>query len=69
MTQEVTIYKDKQGEVQRLTAPETEQLKRLEGVVRKDLKAFVRVGNALAEIRERRIYRLKGTFEDRKSVV
>ncbi|EIJ42370.1 hypothetical protein BegalDRAFT_1483 [Beggiatoa alba B18LD] len=37
-----------------------ERLEELEQVIEKELSAFYRVGNALVEIRDKRLYRLKG---------
>jgi len=48
-------------EVNVMTQEETERLAALEDVIRKDLKGFVRVGLALKEIRDGRLYRGKYT--------
>ena len=48
-----------------LTTKETEELGRLESVIDQGLKTFVEVGNALTEIRDKRLYReVFGTFEE-----
>ena len=48
-------------EVNVMTQEETERLVELEAVIRKDLKGFVRVGLALKEIKEKKLYRGKYT--------
>lgn len=48
-----------------LTSVEQSDLAELEGVIRKHLRGFVLVGNALSEIRERKLYRTEfSTFRD-----
>jgi hypothetical protein len=48
-----------------LTLTEATQLARLEETIERGLKTFVDVGNALLEIRDKRLYRVEhGTFED-----
>jgi hypothetical protein len=48
-----------------LTAPERRALETLEGIVQRGIDTFVDVGRALAEIRDRRLYRqTHGTFEE-----
>jgi hypothetical protein len=48
-----------------LTATERHDLETLEGVVQRGLATFIEVGRALAEIRDRRLYRqTHGTFEE-----
>jgi len=48
-----------------LTRNEQADLARLERVIRKHLKGFIATGNALAEIRERKLYRTEfHTFKD-----
>lgn len=48
-------------EVNVMTQEETDRLAALEDVIRKDLKGFVRVGLALKEIKEKKLYRGKYT--------
>jgi hypothetical protein len=51
--------------VARLTTSEQRALQRAEGMIAKGMKAFVAVGMALKEIRDRRLYRERyGTFEE-----
>ncbi len=51
-------------EAKPLTAGEAKQFERLQKVVFEGLRDFIRVGNALAEIRERKLYRkVTPTFE------
>jgi hypothetical protein len=51
--------------VESLSASEQRLLEKAEGTIAKDLKAFVAVGMALTEIRDRRLYRQQyGTFEE-----
>ena len=40
-----------------LTAAESRQFERLQKVIREDMRAFLRVGNALKEIQDRKLYR------------
>lgn len=48
-----------------VTESEATELERLESVIRRGVRAFVDVGNALKEIRDRRLYRdTHKTFED-----
>lgn len=48
-----------------LTKAETKRLTECEGIIDRGLNTFYEVGNALAEIREARLYRIScGTFED-----
>lgn len=48
-----------------LPAGEAERLEHLEAVIADGLQTFIRVGEALAEIRDRRLYRVEHcTFED-----
>jgi hypothetical protein len=48
-----------------LTTPERHDLETLEGIVQRGLDTFIEVGRALAEIRDRRLYRqTHGTFEE-----
>lgn len=50
---------------QPLSKVEDKRLEELEGVIEKNFKGFVAVGAALAEIRERRLYRIQfKTFEE-----
>lgn len=52
-----------EGEV--LSVAESKRLVELEGVIEQNFKGFVAVGAALAEIRDRRLYRLQApTFEE-----
>lgn len=60
---ETTIYNDT-DKTKPLSGPEEAALVHLEEIVRKDLRAFMRVGNALAEIKNRGLYRLHGTFRE-----
>jgi hypothetical protein len=47
-----------------LSTKEQRDLGTLEGVVQKGLATFIEVGRALAEIRDRKLYRVEyGTFE------
>lgn len=41
----------------RLSSPDRDRLQRLEAIVEEGLTTFIRVGNALREIRDRRLYR------------
>lgn len=47
-----------------LAPDEAERLEALEAVVHRGLRSFIEVGEALAEIRARRLYRVHGTFEE-----
>lgn len=47
-----------------LVAHEQAKLAALEQVIERGLSSFVEVGEALIEVRERRLYRAHGTFED-----
>ena len=52
-------------EVNVMTSEETARLAELEAVIKKDLKGFVRVGRALKEIKEKKLYRGKyATWKD-----
>lgn len=54
-----------QHQADTLTAPETERLQALEGVIARGVQTFIEVGEALSEIREKRLYRSQGaTFEE-----
>ncbi len=57
MSEEIVVHKEPEIP---LTAAEDKRFSQLLGVVRDDLRAFIRVGNALAEINERRLYRSAG---------
>ena len=53
------------GVVAEMTAPERDALMNAEAVIARGLKTFVRVGEALASVRDSRLYReTYGTFED-----
>lgn len=54
MSEEIVIHKE---QALPLTAAEDKRFSQLLGVIRDDLRAFIRVGNALAEISERKLYR------------
>lgn len=47
-----------------LTTTEQAQLERCESVIQGGLQTFIEVGNALCEIRDSRLYKQHGTFEE-----
>ncbi len=52
------------AEIDKLTPEEEKRLTELEADIAKNLKGFMAVGMALIEIRDSRLYRQHGTFED-----
>lgn len=47
-----------------LTTTEQAQLEKCEAVIQSGMQTFIEVGNALCEIRDSRLYKSYGTFED-----
>jgi hypothetical protein len=61
---EMALIEARQEPVKDLSVQEEKRLEQLENVVVENFKTFIQVGQALAEIRDRKLYRMKAmTFE------
>ncbi len=63
-TTDLTLFDSQVAQVVSLNEPESRELHYCEGIIQTGLKTFYEVGNALATIRDNRLYRAEhSTFE------